>query len=314
MVLETAVLSRQVPPEEWPTVLSEGRAMGIARMLKIGLLLAERASGTEIAQGLAAGIRRDASAVALAELAWNGLAEAPMSRGRTTAGAAIRDGLMTRDRLGVKVALLTGTLFYPSSEDYRICRLPTALYPLYAFIRPARLLSNRLFGRKTPRSDELLGPYLGSAPEAIQQMLALARVGPEDLVYDLGCGDGRIVITAARDRGARGVGVEIVKELVDKARSAAESAGVADRVRFEIADATAVDLSEATVVALYLPPAAVLKLRNKLDAELRPGARIVAHEVEIPGWTPTRVELVATERGITQVHLWTVGQGGESSH
>lgn len=311
-ILEAAVLARQVAPEEWTEVLSQGRKMGIARMQRVGLLLAESVTGVAISQRLDAEIRCDATAVNMARLARIGLENEAGVRGGTSAPAAIRNGMMARDRVGAKVALLAGTLFSPSSEDFRFCLLPTACYPLYALIRPMRLLSERLFGKRTPRGTESLGPYLGSAPEAVKHMLAMARVGPEDVVYDLGCGDGRIVIAAARERGARGVGVEIDKELIDKARSAARKAGVEDRVRFEVGDAMAVDLSDATVVALYLPPGAVLKLRNKLGAELRPGARIVAHEVEIPGWTPSEVEVVATEAGITQVHLWTVGAGGES--
>jgi SAM-dependent methyltransferase len=129
------------------------------------------------------------------------------------------------------------------------------------------------------------GPYVPTPPGVVQVMLNTARVGAKDTVYDLGSGDGRLVIEAAR-RGARAVGLERNAELVAKARAAAREAGVAGRVCFVEADIFRADLREATVVTLYLLPAMLAELAPKLAAELPPGARVVSHDFPVPGWQP----------------------------
>lgn len=143
-----------------------------------------------------------------------------------------------------------------------------------------------------------------STPEArVRGMLELARVGPEDVVYDLGCGDGRIVIAAARDHGARGVGIEIDPKLVDQARENARKAGVADRVEIRLGNLFEVDLSGATVVALYLLEHLNLRLRPKLQRELPSGARVVSHVFGMGDWQPDRQATVDGK----PVFVWTIG-------
>jgi SAM-dependent methyltransferase len=117
-------------------------------------------------------------------------------------------------------------------------------------------------------------------------MLELAGVGPQDYVIDLGSGDGRIVIAAARKRGARGFGVEIDGDLVVVARREAQREGVAGRVEFKVQDLFVTDLGQATVVAMYLYPRLMMQLRPRLYAELKPGARVVSHDFDMPGWSP----------------------------
>src|SRR6267142_529353 len=116
------------------------------------------------------------------------------------------------------------------------------------------------------------------------EMLKVAAVGPEDAVFDLGSGDGRVVIAAARDFGARGVGIEIDPKLVAESTESARRAGVADRVTFRAGDLFQTDLTEATVVTLYLSTELNLRLRPKLLRELRPGARIVSHDFDMGDW------------------------------
>ena len=131
-------------------------------------------------------------------------------------------------------------------------------------------------------------PYVPSTRGNVDEMLRLAAVTPNDVVYDLGSGDGRIVIAAARDYGARGVGVELDPGLVKQSTESAQRAGVAERVAFRASDIFAVNLSEATVVTLYLLSGLVAKLEPKLLAELKPGTRIVAHDYGFPVWQPDR--------------------------
>jgi SAM-dependent methyltransferase len=131
-------------------------------------------------------------------------------------------------------------------------------------------------------------PYLPSTHGNVDEMLRLAAVQPNDLVYDLGSGDGRVVIAAARDWGARGVGIEIDAELVAQSRAEAQRAGVAERTAFHVSDALKADLREATVVTLYLLTPLVNRLQPKLLKELKPGTRIVAHEYGFADWKPDR--------------------------
>jgi SAM-dependent methyltransferase len=143
-------------------------------------------------------------------------------------------------------------------------------------------------------------PFVPTPREAVEGMLDLARVGPRDVVYDLGSGDGRIVIAAAR-RGARAVGIDIDEKLVADGRANAAAAGVAARTRFVQGDFFKHDLSEATVITLYLLPRINLELRPRL-LELAPGTRIVSHAFDMGDWKPDRTMIVNS----TPLHLWRV--------
>ncbi len=145
-------------------------------------------------------------------------------------------------------------------------------------------------------------PYVTTPQRAVERLLEMADVSEDDVVYDLGSGDGRFVITAAQKFGARGVGVEIDPELVRQARSRARVAGVSDRVEFRQGDLFDVDLHEASVVTLYLEPELNLRLRPKLFFQLDPGDRVVSHDFNMGAWTPERVEKMD---GST-LYLWTV--------
>ena len=136
-------------------------------------------------------------------------------------------------------------------------------------------------------------------------MLMLAGVTEDDVVYDLGCGDGRIVITAAERFGARGVGVDIDPQRIAESNANAEKAGVQHLVRFVEQDALQVDVSEATVVTLYLLSSSNLKLRPILTGQLKPGARIVSHAFSMGDWDPDQVDRFSDERGNTRtLFLW----------
>lgn len=155
--------------------------------------------------------------------------------------------------------------------------------------------------RQTPQRTPDIH-YVPTPPDVVEAMLTLARITAPDVVYDLGSGDGRIVITAARKYGARGVGIELDRQLVEIARDNAKKAGVPDRVTFRQGDLFATDLSQATVVTLYLSPSVNLRLRSKLLRELKPGARVVSHRFGIGDWQPDAEVDVAG----TKVYLWTV--------
>ena len=144
--------------------------------------------------------------------------------------------------------------------------------------------------------------YEPSTPEQVQEMLRLARVKKGDIVYDLGSGDGRIVIAAAKQYAARGVGIDIDPQRTGEAEANAKAAGVTRLVKFRTADLFEADIREATVVTLYLWPWINLKLRPKLLKDLKPGTRIVSHYHDMGDWPPEQKLQV----GGHWIYLWTV--------
>lgn len=149
-------------------------------------------------------------------------------------------------------------------------------------------------------------PYVVTPPQVVDAMLRLAGVGRDDVVYDLGSGDGRIVIAAARDFGARGVGIEIDPRLVAQSTRSAERAGLAERVRFVQQDLFETDLRPATVVTLYLTRELNLRLRPKLLRELRPGARVVSHHFDMGDWPSDRQLSLEVDRSSYMIYLWVI--------
>jgi len=135
-----------------------------------------------------------------------------------------------------------------------------------------------------------LAPFVPTPKAVIDRMMDMATVGRDDVLYDIGCGDGRIVIAAAKERGARSVGIDIDAALIETARKNAAAAGVGGRVRFICQDAVQSDFSEASVLAVYLLPESLALLRPKFEDELKPGTRIVTHDYEIPGWEDKKID------------------------
>jgi methyltransferase family protein len=172
------------------------------------------------------------------------------------------------------------------------------------------LCASAVFAAELVRSG---GPYVPTPQTVVDAMLDLARVGPADFVIDLGSGDGRIVLSSATRHKASGMGVDIDGELVDLANASARRLGVAERVRFLQQDVFATDISQATVLTLYLLPGMMESLRPKLLKELKPGTRIVSHDFDFGEWKPDRTIEVKTDEKYdltgnwtSNVHLWTV--------
>jgi len=156
------------------------------------------------------------------------------------------------------------------------------------------------------RAPGSVAPDVRTPQVVVVEMLRLAQVTPSDVVYDLGSSDGRIVITAAQEFGARGVGLEIEPDLVAQAERNARRAKVADRVRFVQQDIFEADLSEATVVTIYLSAEANARLRPKLLAQLKPGSRIVSHDFPMADWKPDRVVSFKGPERTHVLSLWIV--------
>lgn len=170
------------------------------------------------------------------------------------------------------------------------------------------MVTPRLIVRaKRDAAPQKLAPYVQTPQDVVERLLQIAQVGPTDVVYDLGCGDGRLVITAAKKYGARGVGVDFDLARVKESQANAEKAGVETLVEFRQQDALTVDVSPATVVTLFLLTSSNLKLRPMLTQALRPGARIVSHQFGMGDWPPeTQESLTGTDGSSHILYLWKV--------
>lgn len=211
-----------------------------------------------------------------------------------------RDARKTDYELGPHAGLLPshGTMLEPARPARSSIRHVAALWLATATaVAPAHA------------QDEV--PFVVSPEPVTLAMLAIARVGPRDVVLDLGSGDGRIVITAARRFGARGLGVELSPQLVEKSRDNARRAGVTERAQFLVQDLFETDLTQASVITMYLLPEVNLQLRPKLLA-LKPGTRIVSHDWDMGDWKPDRTLVVdAPDKPVglekkSRVHFWRV--------
>jgi SAM-dependent methyltransferase len=160
-------------------------------------------------------------------------------------------------------------------------------YPVVAVLSVVVVAAQSAAPRREPDV-----PYVPTTEAAVQAMLKLAEVKKTDVVYDLGCGDGRIVISAAKDLGARGVGIDINPVRIGEAKENARKAGVEKLVRFEENDLFEADIHEATVVTLFLLPHINLKLRPKLLHDLKPGTRIVSNTFDMGDWKPEKEAIV----------------------
>ena len=165
---------------------------------------------------------------------------------------------------------------------------------------PARAVLAQAATATAPRLDV---PYVPTPQEVVDRMLALAKVGKNDVLYDLGCGDGRIVVTAAKQLGARGTGIDIDPVRIAEAQDNARKAGVDKQVSFRVGDLFQADLSDASVVTLYLLPTINTRLRPRLWQQLKVGSRVVSHAFDMgPEWPP---EKTASVEGRT-IYYWTI--------
>jgi len=240
---------------------------------------------------------------------------AGQARRRFVDGAWIRSGELARARFRVRARerlvdrLRYGLAFAltPDVEDFNAVSLPDRLFGLYRLVRPPRLaavIASAALRRPAP------APYVPSPMALVEAILEMATVGPEDVVKDLGCGDGRIMIVAAQRYGARGVGIDLDPERVAESRANAEAARVGGRVEMVQGNALAMDLSAATVVTLWTAPILNLQLRPRLLAQLKPGARVVGHGCDMGGWVPDETRLVMYGDGeVAVAYLWRIVDG-----
>jgi len=149
-------------------------------------------------------------------------------------------------------------------------------------------------------------PYVPSPPEVVEEMLRLAQLKPGDILYDLGCGDGRIVVTAAQKAGIKAIGIDIDPQRIEESWQNARAAGVTNLVEFRQGDLFTADIHDASVVTLYLLTYVNLKLRPKLLSELKPGTRLVSHNYAMDTWKPDQTTTVVVDDSVHTVYFWVV--------
>jgi hypothetical protein len=304
-IVDIAELAQLPSGLDWTRAFAAARAMDCEQMLLLGLSLAHDPLLAPIPEEI---LNQAQASAAVQRLAGTVRRRLFADRGRAF-GALQRLLFRVRMRanlwkgLGYALRLLA----QPTEEDWAMVPLPVRLWPMYSLLRPLRLLREHGVGL-TRRVEPDLAPYDPTPAAVIDQMLALAELTPADLLYDLGCGDGRIVIAAAKRFGARGVGVDVHPQRIRQARASARKEGVAHKVKFVRLDLTQADLSKATVVTLYLSLVGNLKLREKLQEQLPPAARVVSRDFQIPGWVPLKTEKYQGPDGRNRtLYLWRVG-------
>jgi SAM-dependent methyltransferase len=177
----------------------------------------------------------------------------------------------------------------------------------------AQMARARVIYAQQWESTPYIAPFVPTPPEVVDRMLDLAEIKNGDLLYDLGSGDGRIVIAAARRYGIKAVGFEIDAGLVKEARGAIKEAGLADLAEIQEQDVRMVDLSPATVVTMYLYPAANLRLRSTIMRQLKPGSRVISHDFGMGSWEPDHVERLTDSMGLVRtIYLWRIRAPGTS--
>ncbi len=305
LVADIAEILRSGEPLDWSFIREEAAAVGGTHMLHMGLLLARDLLEADLPEEVLPAVNADLSAHSLAAQA----ATLLLRESDDPPSFFERQSFAFRSIAEPVRAFLyvAGNVLTPTPLEWRLVRFPESFSFLYRLLRPLRLTGKHL--RTLVRPDPMaLSRFRPTPDEVITRMLELAEVTAKDVVFDLGSGDGKVLIAAAQRYGATGCGFEINPALVAQARANAKRAGVQRSVKFRNASVLDADLSRATVVTMYLPWAAALKLRPKFLRELRPGARIVSHEVGLADWLPDRVEHVASPSGAnTTLYLWRIG-------
>ena len=198
--------------------------------------------------------------------------------------------------MGIRKRRLTRALRHAARQAGLLLLLAVAAAPSIAQVNPSP-------------EPVYLAPPIPTPQLLVEWMLRLAEVGPDDVVMDLGCGDGRIVITAVRDFGATGICLDLDQRQLEIARGKARAAGVEDRIRFLQADAMQADVREATVVTMYLGMRVHQELAEVLESQMAPGERIVTHQFPIEAWTPTRtISVLDEQRFVREAMLYVIGK------
>lgn len=295
---------------DWPLAMRIAAELQCTRLLLLGLSLAHDVLGASLPQSVLESIERDLNVEWLAREIRRQYEGVFDPGDGVIARAVFR--LRSRDGIGQGFRHMARLILNPTESDREVVPLPNWLAPLYALVRPWRLLRDYGLRSRKPQTD--LAHFEATPAEAVDRMLDFAGIAPGDVLYDLGCGDGRIVVAAAKKFGIRAVGVDIDPARIAEARTHARQHGLEDRVQFLVGDAKTIDVSGASVVTLFLETDGVLKLAETLRAQLPAGARVISRDAQIYGWSPDRLESHILSSGVRTVfYLWTISKEGREN-
>jgi hypothetical protein len=297
LISDFAQLVRAFERRDYERLLMRARRFGVMRRLLAAFQVANEVLWLEVPPMISAALEKNQEAIGLAHTIMSRLwmPQRPPSRRER-----MREASKSRERTTDRARLLAHSFLSPTREDWSLAPLPALMYFL---VKPFRLAA-KLAGWKPKYRLAVFMPTPLAVAEA---MLQLAQAGPDDTVYDLGCGDGRIVILAAQRHGAKGVGIDLDPKRIEEAKARARAAAVDHLVSFFQRDLNDVDLSGAQVVCLFLSPQANLLIRPKLQRELPPGARIVSRSHDMGDWQPERTKLVTADGSPSRLYLWKTG-------
>jgi hypothetical protein len=297
LISATAHLASHLNADAWERFLDRAGVLGVRRKAFVILALAGDLLGASYPEAIESAIRADREVPRLCAhvigCVFSDTDYVPGMRKRAALQLAARERRVDQARFLIRLAAS------PTRDDWAMMPLPASAY--YA-LRPLRMLGRRI-GMFRPRR---LAVFMPTPIEIVEEMLALAEVSKSDTVYDLGCGDGRIVISAAARHGAHGVGVDLDPDRVAEAKAGARAAGVDHLTTFLQQNVMEVDISSASVVLLFLSPQANLMLRARLNQELPLHARIVSRSHDMGDWVPLKTKLVACDGALSRIHLWRV--------
>jgi precorrin-6B methylase 2 len=298
-------------PVDWPAALRIAADLKSMRVFLLGLFLAHELLDMPLPESVAEQASQDANIRWLAARVCDPMAGRPKPSAGVFRRTTFR--LRSRDEFARGLLHMARLALSPTESDRGAVGLPARFSFLYFLVRPWRLLRQYGLGLRGPQAEPDLGIFDATSPEVAERMLSLAEVGPGDVVYDLGSGDGAIVVTAAEKYGIPGVGIDIHPQRIAEARAKAKKHGVEARAKFLLQDAKTANISEATVVMLYTSAAGNLKLVDLLREQLRPGARIVSRNFQIFGWPADQCVKHVTPNGTpTYLYLWKVKEPGAS--
>ena len=277
---------------DWNLAENVAERLGCRRMLLLGLSLATDVLDASLPAEIRMKIDGDRGVAALNRDVKSALFGA--NPGSRSLPGRLRFRVQSHERMATSLRQLARTATRPTEDDFRAVALPEWAWLLYRVVRPFRLLASH---KPAAQRESLLdlGFFQATPDNAAERMLEMAELQSNDVLYDLGCGDGRIVVMAAQRFGIRAVGIDIDAKLIAEARAHARQGGVTHLVEFWKKDVCTTDISPATVVTLYLKDSVIFAVSEKLRTELRPGARVISRNAVIPGWgPPDRTEWVST--------------------
>jgi hypothetical protein len=303
-IFDVAALAQLPRPGDWPQIEERARKMRCRRMVYLGLYLAKDFFDAPLPEDLWRRIKADRSIARLADA----VQQRQFREGRKFPGVLQRAAFRVRtiENFWEGLRYCAGLAFRPTGDDWALVPLPAVLAPAYPLLRPFLLFRRYGLGLRQ-RANPDLACFQPSPQFVIGRILEFAELEKGDVLYDLGCGDGRIVVAAAKQLGIRSVGVDVDPQRIREAKANARREGVQHLVRFIQHDAKTIDLSEATVVTMWLTELGVTKLKEKLRSQLRPGARIVSRDSLMLGWAPEKSEsLDLSNHRKTTLMLWRI--------